>query len=91
MNYIGSDNISKNKQALNKLKSLVDLDTYIKMSVMLAGETIYFPAAGTSEDKKGRNRVICEAYYSGVSVPELVETFGLSERQIWRIIGHRAV
>lgn len=58
---------------------------------MLAGETIYFPAAGTSEDKKERNRAICQAYYNNISVPELVEIFGLSERQIWRIIGHRAV
>mgnify|MGYP000560045792 FL=1 len=46
MNAKEGDIISKNEQALNKLKSLVDLDTYIKMSVMLAGETIYFPAAG---------------------------------------------
>ena len=85
------DIISKNEQALNKLKSLVDLDTYIKMSVMLAGETIYFPAAGTPKDKQERNRAICQAYYNNVSVPELVETYGLSERQIWRIIGRRAV
>ena len=85
------DIISKNEQALNKLKSLVDLDTYIKMSVMLAGETIYFPAAGTPKDKQERNRAICQAYYNGVGVPELVEIYGLSERQIWRIIGRRAV
>lgn len=58
---------------------------------MLAGETIYFPAVGTMEDKKERNRAICQAYYNGVGVPELVKTFGLSERQIWRIIGRRAV
>lgn len=76
---------------MNKLKSLVDLDTYIKMSVMLAGETIYFPAAGTPKDKQERNKQICQAYYNGVKVPELVETFGLSERQIWRIIKRRAV
>lgn len=58
---------------------------------MLAGETIYFPAAGTPKDKQERNRAICQSYYSGVNVPELVETFGLSERQIWRILECRAV
>lgn len=58
---------------------------------MLAGETIYFPAAGTPKDKQERNKQICQAYYNGVKVPELVETFGLSERQIWRIIGRRTV
>lgn len=58
---------------------------------MLAGETIYFPVAGTPKDKRERNRVICQAYYNNVSVPELVEAFGLSERQIRRIIGRRAV
>lgn len=73
------------------MKSLVDLDTYIKMSVMLAGETIYFPAAGTPKDKQERNKQICQAYYSGVKVPELIEIYGLSERQIWRIIKRRAV
>ena len=73
------------------MKSLVGLDTYIKMSVMLAGETIYFPAAGTPKDKQERNKAICQAYYNNVSVTELVETFGLSERQIRRIIGRRAV
>ena len=58
---------------------------------MLAGETIYFPAAGTPKDKKERNREICQAYYSGVRVAELASTFGLSERQIWRILERRAV
>lgn len=73
------------------MKSLVDLDTYVKMSVMLAGETIYFPTAGTPKDRKERNRAICQAYYNGIKVPELVTAFGLSERQIWKIIGDRAV
>ena len=58
---------------------------------MLAGEIIYFPAVGTPKDKQERNKQICQAYYSGVGVPELVETFGLSERQIRRIIKRRAV
>lgn len=73
------------------MKSLVDLDIYVKMSVMLAGETIYFPTVGTPKDRKERNRAIRQAYYNGIKVSELVTVYGLSERQIWRIIGNRVV
>lgn len=36
--------MGKNERALNKLKSLVDADVYIKLLVMFAGETIYLRA-----------------------------------------------
>ena len=78
--------MGKNERALNKLKSLVDADVYIKLLVMLAGETIYFPAARSSKDKQERNRAIQQEYYSGASVPDLMELYGLSESQIRRII-----
>lgn len=78
--------MSKNERALNKLKSLVDADVYIKLLVMFAGETIYFPAAGSPKDKQERNRAIQQSYYSGASVSDLVELYGLSESQIRRII-----
>ncbi|OUN33993.1 Mor transcription activator family protein [Lachnoclostridium sp. An76] len=78
--------MSKNERALNKLKSLVDADVYIKLLVMFAGETIYFPAAGSPKDKQERNRAIQQEYYSGASVPDLMELYGLSESQIRRII-----
>lgn len=78
--------MNKNERALNKLKSLVDADVYIKLLVMFAGETIYFPAAGSRKDRQERNRAIQRAYYDGVSVPDLVEIYGLSESQIRRII-----
>ena len=58
---------------------------------MFAGETIYFPASGTPKDREERNKAIRQAYYNGIKVPELVTAFELSERQIWRIIGDRAV
>lgn len=78
--------MSKNERALNKLKSLVDADVYIKLLVMFAGETIYFPAAGSPRDKQERNRAIQQEYYSGASVSDLMELYGLSESQIRRII-----
>lgn len=78
--------MSKNERALNKLKSLVDADVYIKLLVMFAGETIYFPAAGSPKDKQERNRAIQREYYSGASVSDLVDLYGLSESQIRRII-----
>lgn len=78
--------MSKNERALNKLKSLVDADVYIKLLVMFAGETIYFPAAGSPKDKQERNRAIQQEYYSGASVSDLMELYGLSESQIRRII-----
>lgn len=67
------------------------MDTYIKMLVMFAGETVYFPVSDTPKDKKERNRSICQAYYNGISVLELSDLYGLSESQIRRIIKNRAV
>ena len=78
--------MGKNERALNKLKSLVDADVYIKLLVMFAGETIYFPAAESLKDKQERNRAIQQSYYSGASVSDLVDLYGLSESQIRRII-----
>ena len=76
---------------MNKLKSIVDADVYIKLLVMFAGETIYFPAAGTLKDKEERNKIIREKYYNGVSVTELMNIYGISESQIRRIIANKAV
>lgn len=83
--------LNKNERALNKLKSLVDADEYIKLLVMFAGETIYFPAAGTPKEKQERNREIIKASENGVSVSELIESYGLSESQIRRILKGKAV
>lgn len=76
---------------MNKLKSLVDTDVYIKLSVMLAGETVYFPAAGTPKEKDERNKAIRTDRDNGVKVPELMELYGLSESQIRRILKCKAV
>ena len=83
--------MNKNERALNKLKSLVDTDVYIQLSVMFAGETIYFPAAGTRKEKQERNRMIRKDFYNGATVPELVNSYGISESQIRRIIGSKTV
>lgn len=77
--------MNKNERALNKLKSLVDVDVYLKLLVMLAGETIYFPAAGTWKDKQERNRLIRKDYQGGATYKELAELYELSESQLRRI------
>lgn len=82
--------LNKNERALNKLKSLVDTDIYIKLLVMFAGETIYFPAAGTRKEKQERNQMIRKDFYNNVSVRELAESYDISESQIRRITGSRA-
>lgn len=82
---------SKNERALNKLKSLVDADVYLKLLVMLAGETIYFPAAGTADNKQQRNGCIKDDFIRGLAISELMELYGLSESQIRRIIKDRTV
>lgn len=81
---------SKNEQVLNKLKSLVDADVYLKLLVMLAGETVYFPAVGTADNKQQRNRCIRSDYFEkGLTVLQLAEIYGLSESQIRRILKGR--
>lgn len=81
--------LNKNERALNKLKAVVDKDVYLTLLVMFAGETIYFPAAGTPKEKQERNREIIKAKENGVS--ELIESYGLSESQIRRILKGKAV
>ncbi|MDO4333066.1 MAG: Mor transcription activator family protein [Eubacteriales bacterium] len=77
---------------MNKLKSLVDADVYLKLLVMLAGETVYFPAAGTADNKQQRNGCIRDDYFNrGLTVLELAEIYGLSESQIRRILKDRTV
>lgn len=79
--------MNKNEKALNKLKGIVDPDTYLKLSVFFAGETIYFPYDGTRIDKQQRNEAIRRDYREqGLTVRELIELYGLSESQIRRII-----
>ena len=82
---IKGDKVNKNERALNKLKSLVDLDVYIKLLVMLAGETVYFPAAGTPNEKADRNKAIRYDYKNGMSYEKLHDLYGLSVSQIRRI------
>lgn len=84
--------MSKNERALNKLKSLLDADVYIKLLVMFAGETIYFPAAGTLTEKQERNKAIrSQAYDKGMNITELSKLYGISESQIRRILSDKAV
>ena len=84
--------MSKNERALNKLKSLLDADVYIKLLVMFAGETIYFPAAGTPMEKQERNKAIrSQAYDKGMNITELSKLYGISESQIRRILSDKAV
>lgn len=83
--------LNKNERALNKLKSVVDKDVYLTLLVTFAGETIYFPAAGTPKEKQERNREIIKAKENGVSVSELIESYGLSESQIRRILKGKEV
>ncbi|MCI6998037.1 MAG: hypothetical protein MR936_14970 [Eubacterium sp.] len=70
---------------MNKLKSLVDTDVYIKLLVILAGETVYFPATGTPNEKADRNKAIRNDYKNGMSYEELHDLYGLSISQIRRI------
>ena len=79
------DKVNKNERALNKLKSLVDQDVYIKLLVMLAGETVYFPASGTPNEIKERNKTIRYDYKNGMSYEKLHDLYGLSVSQIRRI------
>lgn len=78
--------MSKNERSLNKLKSLVGAEVYVKLLNILAGETVYFPAAGTTNTKQERNRSIIEDYQEGRTYKELAELYGLSESQVRRII-----
>ena len=61
-------------------KTLVN-SFYHELLNILSGESVRFPSR-----IEIRNQQICQEYWSGSSVPELAEQYGLSQQTIYKII-----
>ena len=78
------------KEALKKLREILDEETYNKIIKELAGATVYFPESYEWEDKSSRNDQIREDYYSGqFEIGDLARKYELSISRIYKIIQKR--
>lgn len=78
------------KEALEKLKKLVDENTYETIMNSLAGVTVYFPSNAEWTDKDQRNLQLREDFYSGLyEVTDLAKKYKLSISRVYKIIQSR--
>lgn len=78
---------SKNSQSLTTLKNVVGDALYNTVVHVFAGEKIVFPKCPDHMEKEERNRHIQEDAEKGLSVPDLMQKYDLSQSQIYKIIG----
>ena len=79
--------MSKNQSSLKELKNLLGEELFRSVTETLAGQRIVFPKNPDWSDMEDRNRKIRQDYEAGKPVPVLVKQFGLSQSQIYKIIG----
>ena len=79
--------MSKNQSSLMVLKNLLGEDLFLTITEMFAGQRIVFPKNPDSFDLENRNKRIHQEYEAGKPVPALVKQYGLSQSQIYKIIG----
>ena len=79
--------MSKNQNSLMVLKNLLGEDLFLTVTEMFAGQRIVFPKNPDCFDVDNRNRMIHQEYEAGTPVPVLVRQYGLSQSQIYKIIG----
>lgn len=80
--------LSKNSQQLMTLKNLLGDALFDDVIHIFAGDKIVFPKNPDHMDKGNRNRCIRQEYNEGqgVSIPDLMEKYDLSQSQIYKII-----
>lgn len=78
------------KNALKKLRELVDEQTYRAILSHLAGSTVYFPSNVEFSDLEERNLQIKDDFYTGqYEIPDLAKKYMLSISRIYKIIQER--
>lgn len=73
-------------QAYQRIEEVTGADAAGKLLQVFAGSSFYIPKMHAAL-LAGRNRMIRAEYDAGISVQELARKYGLSERQIWTILG----
>lgn len=72
---------SMNQIKLDIIEVTCGTKMYHELLDILSGESVRFPSR-----IEIRNQQICQEYWSGSSVPELAEQYGLSQQTIYKII-----
>ncbi len=78
------------REALEKLRGIIGEENYRKVIDVLAGTTIYFPENYEWHDKKNRNIMLREDFYSGnYEISDLAKKYDLSISHVYKIIQKR--
>lgn len=70
---------------VDTMTDLVAIEIEKQLKGMAGGDTLYIAKTGSIDDKAARNKII-KAQFNGRNLIELANRFGLTERQIRRII-----
>ena len=84
--YPFKPSMSKNSQHLMTLKNLLGDDLFQDVIHIFAGDKIVFPKCPDHMEKEHRNRCIRQEAGQGVSIPDLMQKYDLSQSQIYKII-----
>ena len=75
------------KEALERLRTLLDDEKYSEVISELAGATVYFPENYKWGDKSSRNEQIREDFYSGkFEIVDLARKYDLIISRIYKIV-----
>ena len=78
------------REALERLKEILDEDSYTRVMTMLAGTTVYFPENSEWQNKSERNMQLREDFYSGsYEITDLAKKYNLSISRVYKIIQSR--
>lgn len=80
---------SLNNSDIQLFASEFGVENTDKLIELFGGSTIYIPMLDTITRKVGRNQLIICDYLKGLSYKTLSRKYGISERQIRRIIKNR--
>lgn len=70
---------------VDTMTDIFALEIERQLQGLAGGDTIYIPKTSAHHDKTQRNLII-RAKFNGHNLPELVKTFGLTARQLRRIV-----
>lgn len=70
---------------VDTMTDLVSIEIEKQLRHMAGGDTLYIAKTSSTEDKAQRNKII-RAQFTGNNLVELAARFGLTDRQIRRIV-----
>jgi Mor family transcriptional regulator len=77
--------INKNVVILTELRDILGVEKFKAFVGQHSGETIYLPKRGEFVSLEERNQAMLSEFYSGASITELSEKYGISGDMVYKI------